>query len=35
METNQTTNFLQDIAKGKIGEEIFKEDFLKFLKIIF
>lgn len=34
MEMN-TTNFLDDIKKGKVGEEIFKEDFLRFLKINF
>jgi hypothetical protein len=28
-----TTNFISDINKGKIGENIFKEDFLQFLKI--
>jgi hypothetical protein len=30
-----STNFLTDISKGKIGEEIFAEDFLKFLNINF
>ena len=29
----KTTDFKQDIAKGKIGEIIFKEDFLEFLNI--
>ena len=28
-----TTNFIKDIQKGKIGELIFKEDFLEFLNI--
>lgn len=30
-----TTNFIDDIKKGKIGELIFKEDFLEFLNINF
>jgi len=29
----QTTEFSTDIKKGKVGEQIFKEDFLDFLKL--
>jgi hypothetical protein len=33
MKQNNTTDFFNDIARGKIGEQIFVDDFLKFLSI--
>ena len=33
MTTYAGTDFMQDIKRGKVGEQIFEEDFLEFLKI--
>jgi hypothetical protein len=33
MKQNNTTDFFNDITRGKVGEQIFVDDFLKFLSI--